>query len=94
MRFLRALARLARVLLACGILRLSRLLMTVGAEIIDGTERDVHDTRASKVLPSWQHPKGYVSRIYLRTAEWILLSSIAGMFICGLWIALTWRVWK
>lgn len=27
-------------------------------------------------------------------AEWILLSSIAGMFICGLWIALTWRAWQ
>jgi hypothetical protein len=24
-------------------------------------------------------------------ADWILLSSIAGMFICGLWIMMTWR---
>ena len=27
-------------------------------------------------------------------AEWILLSSIAGMFICGLWIMMTWRAWQ
>jgi len=58
------------------------------------TERDVHDTRTPKVWASCPHPKVYVSRIHLRAAEWILLSSIAGMFICGVWIWICMRAWR